>query len=337
MKFTSVEEIIEHFSLNAQSREDIKKILKNLIKEYHPDKNMGDFQDDTQKSKFHEINSALEYLNSASSEVLQSKQNEMLALVNILTELSSIKKEEVKVENFEAKNSSLKSKLNDSVNTFHKKNITPKITSLALTSVLTTIWLFPSIVKDHPILKTLYTYNEEFTLVWIICLSLTAIIWFFTKYIEKKDEMIKQSFKLESTQNNIFLLYTIWMRATCRNYTMSEDNKFIALFTKEDFIYFLMNRFSILDTHAEEIELLSSRYERIKLVEEIENHLKYNLRKNKLKTIRPLKLFPVAGEIDIETAQLISDLLIERLITKEVISKTGTKSLSDTFQFAYDY
>ena len=251
MDFDSLNDIIQHFDFDVKDADEVKKELKNLIKEVHPDKNRGDFKSETDKNSFHEIQAALEYLERLNSNVSLSTQSEIKVLAKVLTDLALTKKEESIAESVEKKSSSLTTKLQDSISSFHKLNSSPKITGIVATSIITALWVFPSVVKDHPLLKFLYNYNKEFTVFWIISLVFMGILWLKIKSSEKYDEEIKRSYKLESTQNYIFTLFIKWMKANHINYEITNQKRTIT-FSKDDLINFLILRFKTLQKNYEE-------------------------------------------------------------------------------------
>lgn len=339
MNFDSLDDIIAHFKFDIKDADDVKKELKNLIKEVHPDRNKGEFKSDQDKTFFYEIQSALEYLEKLNPNVSLSTQNDITALTKVLTELALTKKEDTLAEIVEKKSSSLTVKLQDSINSFHKLNTSPKITGIVATTIITALWAFPSVVKEHPLLKFLYNYNVEFTLVWVISLAFMGMLWVKINSSEKYDAEIKRSYKLESTQNYIFTLFIRWMKANHINYEIIE-NKRIVTFSKDDLINFLTSRFRYLQRKLKGKQTLHN-YELEKEIKRIEESGEFEKEIYRQRRSSPFSIFfnflPKPGEIDLEIAQLICDLIIERLTTKGVVTKSEFKSLSDKFIYEDDY
>ncbi|RED26185.1 hypothetical protein BD847_0098 [Flavobacterium cutihirudinis] len=332
MDFNSTEDIISHFELKTQNGKEIKKELKKLIKKVHPDINKGEFKDTKDESLYHEIQSALHFFETKKSNNSLSLRNENTDLMKIISDLTFEKKQEKIVENINAKNLALTDKLQESIVSYHKVNSAPKITGIVITSIITSLWAFPTVIKEHPILKTLYNYNAEFTIVWIISLLLTAILWIKINSSEKRDEEIKRGYKLESNQNYIFSIFIKWLLTNHQNYEYI-DNQRIITFSKDDLIFFLMTRFDVFQQRLKRLGKLET-YEIQREVEHIEKHFEEESNRNK-KGITPYSLLknliPKPGKIDAEIAQLISDLIIDRLKAKEVITQSVSKSLSDKY------
>jgi hypothetical protein len=151
--FKSLDEIISRFNLDAKDAEVVKKQLKNLIKKFHPDTNgeNGNFSTENDKNIFLEIKSAIEFLDGNQSTTTLATKNDITSLTKVLNELALSNKEEIVNKNIESKKSSLTTKLNESVIAYHKDHSSPKITSLVVASILTALWAFPNVVKDHPV------------------------------------------------------------------------------------------------------------------------------------------------------------------------------------------
>lgn len=306
--------------------------MKILLKKVHPDKNRGEFKSENDKTLFYEIQAALEYIEKLNANVSLSTQSDLTALTKVLTDLAVRKKEDTMAESVDKKGSSLILKLQDSITTFHNLNSSPKITGIVVTTIMTSLWAFPSVVKDHSLLKVLYNYNNEFTIIWIFSLFLMGMLWLKIKSSERYDEEMKRSYKLETTQNCIFFLLIKWLKANHINYEIINDKR-ILTFTKDDLINFLTTRFKALQKRLREKALRD--YEIEKEIRQIEENGEIENDIYKRRYVSPFSLFsnflPKPGEIDLEIAQLICDLIIERLTFKGIITKSEVKSLSDKF------
>jgi hypothetical protein len=335
MDFRSIDEIVSHFDLVEKESDEVKRELKNLIKQVHPDINEGNFRNDKDKELFFEIQSALEFLDEKVTNTSLATKNDITALTTVLKELASSRKGEVNAEIISKKSSDLTSKLQQSIDTFYRRHSTPKITGLIATAIITALWAFPNIAKEHPLLSVLYRFNKEFTIFWLLSLFLSGILWLRIKNVERRDEEIKQNYKLESAQNYIFSLFIKWMQANHKNYEIREQKR-IVKFCKDDLISFLLTRFEILQRHLRGSENLSD-YEITKRISEFEEQNIYALERRGRKVVTPFNIlgvfFPIPGEITTEIAQLICDLIIERLNSKEVIIKLSEKKLSDYFEY----
>jgi hypothetical protein len=333
MEFNTLDEIIKHFNIEFTEGDDVKKELKNLIKKIHPDKNDGEFKSETDKTKYNEIIEALGFLELNNVTSIATK-NDVAALTKVLNEIVLSKKADISEEKIERKVSTLSNFIQESIKNFHNHNSTPKITSIVIATLITALWAFPNVVKDHPLLGFLYHYNKEFTIIWLFSLIYMGILWLQIKMIEQKDEEIKCSYKLESTQNNIFSLFTTWMYGVFKNFEIREDKRRFITFTKEDLINFLITRYAFYNRKLKGMNNLTI-YEIGKVIKETEDSetFKYQLKRKNISHSLFFNLLPRPGEIDLEIANLISDLIIERLFERNVIVKVNKRSLSDIYEF----
>ncbi|WP_254413315.1 hypothetical protein [Dyadobacter diqingensis] len=311
MSFNSISEIRDFFKLVSDDPSKIKKELKKSLKALHPDKNEGEFKSEADENLYLQITSALDYLEATNLNTSLIVNTEVLGLTKILQSIVHQQNKEIFEEQKLKKSAVLSTELQNSITTFHKQNSTPKITSLILTAVITAIWVFPNVVKDHPLLSFLNTYNKEFTIFWIAGLIATGIFWLKIKSLEKIDEDLKRSYKLESTQNIIFSFFINWMSSTNRN-SIINDEKEIFTFSKDDLVTFLTTRFPYLKKELEGKEYLKS-YEMRPIIERTEFSI-INAERKSNGLLNNIFLKP--GELDVEISELICDLIIDRLRKK---------------------
>ena len=340
MKFNSLEEIREHFELDSMDFKSVKKVLKKRIKKVHPDENNGDFKSFEKEKKYHEIHSALEFLKNAATDSLSVPQTDLSKITDAINKLVKLQTEDTTQKQIKKKDTNLDNIIDSSVETFTRKTSGLKITGIAITIALTALWSFPSVVKEHPILSILYEYHNQFTIIWILTLIITAIIWIKIKSIENLDKQIKSSYKVESIQNQMFTLFIYWFRTEYRN-TDFRDEKMYVKFSKDDLANFLINDYDYLEKRLSKD--LDGR-QRMNEVEEIKKKRKEERgRKNPLLLLAMISMFDTfdffekPGEIDLETAQTISDLIMERLKSRSLIVLSKDKSLSDKFEYEFRY
>lgn len=335
MDFKSIDEIISKFNLDSNDGDEIKKQLKLLIKEIHPDKNSGNFRNKEDEDLFHDVQSAIEFIDSQHSKHSLITRTEIASLTKVLNEIVSTRKEQTHSQVIERKDASLSVKLQDSVQSFHKRHTTPKISSAVVTIIMTALWTFPSLVKEHPLLSFLYTYYKEFTIFWVGSLVFTGLIWIRIRASERHDEEIKKSYKLEATQNYIFSLFVKWLRNNPRHFDI-RDKKLVIKFSKDNMMDFLTTRYNLLTHYLGRTTSLND-YEITERIQHFEEDKVY--RHMRLRTPFSIlnSILPTPGQIDLEIAQLISDLTIERLLNKGLLQKVDGKSLSDLYEYEDDY
>lgn len=338
MEFNSLQDITKYFKLESSNDlESIKKKLKKEMKSLHPDKDGNDdFETEGDKERFLIIQNALNYLQTNKHLIIRATKNELS------TEVKKIEKKIIKhqSEDINKKASELSNRIKESVEMFHKRNFTPKITGLVITTIITGLWAFPSLVKDHPFLSFIYDHNREFSMIWICFLLLTAILWIKVQKAEKTDQSIKQSYKVEVTQNQIFLLFIKWQESNYKNVEHSSDYKITTVkFTGDDLIRFLITRYTELQEYIErESYRFSYDHEIVEEIRKLEKD-KYFSKIHNRKMSSPIsflhKYLPTPGEVNLEIAQLISDLITSRLLQKKIIEKISTKGLSDIYKYEH--
>jgi curved DNA-binding protein CbpA len=107
MDFNSIDEIVSHFNLDSKEVEEVKRELKNLIKQVHPDKNNGDFKGEKEKGTFYDIQSALEFLGDMNTSTSLATKKDITTLTTVLKDLALTRKKEVVDDLIEKKGISL--------------------------------------------------------------------------------------------------------------------------------------------------------------------------------------------------------------------------------------
>lgn len=329
MKFNTLDEVAKHFNIESTDVDHIKKELKNLIKDIHPDKNNGEFKSEHEKIIYNKIVEAFEFLESSNTTSVVAK-NDIVALTKGIYEIILSKENDIYKEKIDGKVATLSNSIQESIKNFHNHNSTTRVTSIVIATLITALWMFPNFVKEHPFWGVLYYYNFEFSVIWVILLILSGALWLKIKIIEQKDGEIKRSYKFESTQNSIFRLFVAWMSIDFKNTEIKGDGKRFMIFTKDDLIDFLTTRYVFYSKNIGRINNLST-YQIEKVIEEIETE--YQQKRKNIPDGLPLDLLPKPGEIDLEMADLISVLIIERLIGRRMIARLSKNSLSDIYEF----
>lgn len=248
MRFNTIEEIKSYFNfanLEGSDKKSISKKLKKIIRDNHPDKNGGEFKDDKGEQLFHDAQSALEFLSQQDKIILSPANIDNLSLVlsQVLKDISLRNQENNSSIIVNKTEETLGDKIQQSITAYHNKHSTPKITSIAIAAVLTGLWVFPNAIKDNPLLSQLSGHYKELTVLWIFSLIFSGALWLKTTELEKRDEQIKNSYKLESTQNKIFKLFILRTHIIAEQYSFDGDIMSIN-FNKEMLMNFLVRRFT---------------------------------------------------------------------------------------------
>lgn len=332
MNFKNINEIISHFDFQEASVDDLLKKLKIIRKSVYPDPSAdGKFKDERTENLYHEVQSAIKFLKNKGTNLAVRKEN---SLANVLGDIVAQNKEGEIKKNINATTSELSIRLSDSIDLYHKKIGTPKLQGLMITGLITALWALPTVAKDHPLLSILYKYNSIFFATWIIALVLLGVLWLKVKNAETRDKEVKKSFKTESIQNHIFLLFSMWFQHNYKNYKYNDDKEITLLFSSDNLVEFVLTRYSELREYILRSGLTDDWEIKRRIIALETEHYFITKRSKIFKGFSFLSdIMPKPGELDIETAQLISDLIICRLTLKGVIKKTSVIGLSDVYEY----
>jgi hypothetical protein len=335
MEFSSLDQIKNHFGIKDSSLDEIRKQLVNLLAENHPDKTGGTFSSPYRKSKYEEIDSAIKFLETIKQDLLISSNDLTLLIQTIKDIVPQNSNNQIKHTSEEITNR-LDQKITTSIIHFQKKHLFPKISSIAVTGFLTILWTFPQIAQDHLILKRFISpTNPIFTSLWFMSICITGMTWLYTKRYEKKDELIKKSYSLESTQNLMFKLFLTWVRSVNPQHVDLNSHRTIIRFTKDELVNFILNKFEILKEEFHEfIDDDSDRLYFKMSDDKNKDLLRYS--KNSDRNRQPFLLFQFIGrpgDIDIDIAQNLSESIITRLLNRKIIELSKKQSFSDTYEY----
>ncbi len=96
MEFNSLNEIKEEFGIESEEVDSVKKELKKLIKDIHPDKNNGEFKNKLDKKNYHNIQSALDFLEKGFEVVSRVELHALMKSINDLAPISTKQELEAK-------------------------------------------------------------------------------------------------------------------------------------------------------------------------------------------------------------------------------------------------
>lgn len=298
MKFNSTDEIKKHFDLASDTTSDLKSQLHEIIKKIHPDKNGGSFRTKADEKYFLEIQDAIEFLDNSNN--LPVTRQELSLITQILKDIlpaSQIKQS----ENYLI----LENKIQTSIKFYKSKHLFPKISTSALAIVLTAIWLFPNSVSEHPVLKNYFkTDNPTFGIFWFGSVFLCAMTWLILKAVEKRDKELKRGLSLETNLNKIFTRFIDY-----RYHGKVVDDFFY--FNKDELIDFIL-----------EYDFKNDRVKVRKFKKSILD----------IYTDFLMKLIPVSSNVDIDLAQSVGDVIIEKGTAKKVVERVDSFSINDTFR-----
>jgi hypothetical protein len=339
MEFTSIDDIKDHFGIETDDIEEIRKQLKIMLAELHPDKNGGEYRNRKQQRDYEEVSNAINLIDNSNTSLVLTR-SEWTSVLQKIEDLAIFKTKNDFITEDEI-SKQLDTSINTSVIRFQKKHFSYKVSSIVTATIITTLWAFPSIVEGHRILKRLiFPDSLGFTIFWLTSLALTSLIWLYAKTLEKKDDVIKKSYNLESTQNSIFKLFLAWLRSAYPhsiNYS-TEIHKHSYSFTKDDIVNFVLNYYKPFYREFNS-DLSSTDYDLYQTVNQFFDKDKkrvIDFAKQQRRNRRLFLIFKEPGEIDIELAQKIAEVIIGKLVTRKLVTLSDKKTFSETYTFYGD-
>jgi len=307
MRFSSLYDITKYFKIDSASHADVLEQLKRERNKIHPDKNGGDFHSPDNEKKFHDLNEAIEWIesNSNNQQITINQVTDIIKAITAVERHSNIKNE---IEN---KQALLVKSLQTTKALVLKKIQFPKIATTVIASIISFIWLFPQQIAEHPVIGNLVnTKNKYFVIYWIIALGTAIYLWLYAYVKDFKQQSLSRMIESDTYQSNIFKTFLANL-ATTNNDKLHEKGYLI--FSKEKFINFIFST------------------------------LKEKRKKNTLKDIALLvyttglySLYLVQPTIDIETLEKLADLVIKKNIEKGTITKFEGQSLEELFKTNID-
>lgn len=272
--------------------------MRQLLRKVHPDTNGGKFATQENEKQYHKITNAIDFIDERKSTdtalILRTEVHELIRVIRDVVPQATQSDSEKKLAEL----------IDADIKLFKLRHKFPKITTAAISVVISALWLFPNTIKEHPILSYLIDLQStSFTVVWLFMLAVTASYWLLTTIQEQREEESKKYLKLETVQNQIYRGFLRYKNYRPKN----EPAPDILKFEKDDLISYVKN------------------------FEQIENPI-YGPNE-RLRTIleRTLRMHYRTGHIDTELAQSLADTIVQRGLVKGIIEKETKKSLSDVY------
>jgi len=220
--FTEINEIRREFGINEHKPEEIRSRLRTLQSELHPDRTGGEFQEGNDKERFLRVSAALDYIEK------HETNESALVPVSMMADLLKVIRDLVPAQQEKNAETALNTSVATKLTTLHTQYKTPRITTSAISIVLSAIWLFPNQIADHPVLgHYLDTSSITFSVLWFYSVVITAMIWVRTSMHEEKRKRFLGIIKTEGWQNERFMKFV-------SEINFDEDDK--KRFTKDSFM-----------------------------------------------------------------------------------------------------
>jgi len=196
--YNSIGEIQKDFELEFHDVGNLRDSLNSLRIELHPDKNNGDFKNESDKEKFLKLNAAIQYIDSIKNDNQIIAVERMTELIKAITELIPNSTQTTLQNNLDLR-------IGNAIGQYRSKLYVPKISLTAITGVMTFLFAVPAQLKDNAVLsRFLNPQNPTFVLMWLIMLFYTGAFWLITFMNEEKAKRQLSLLKVDATQNELF-------------------------------------------------------------------------------------------------------------------------------------
>jgi hypothetical protein len=285
----SHDDIRREFGLSATEPDELRLRLRALQGELHPDRSGGDFASAEAEARFHRIQESIDALD-------QFPKHTAMVPVSTVVELVTLMRDAVATKASETAGSAINQTVAASLDSLRTQYRTPRITTSAITIVLSALWLFPSKLAEHPVLgRFLDAKSPWFSAIWLYSLLVTGFLWIAASRTEEQRRGFLGLVKTESWQNRMFWQFL-------RELGFEKDG--MRTFAKDQFVEFLIR--SDLSSHFD-----SPPFSRIAL--------------------RPLGLWRSPTDIDAELAQGIADSVVARAVVNGAVKKEARASVGEVF------
>jgi hypothetical protein len=193
---------------------EIRRELNHIRGTIHPDKQNlnGQFATIEDKGDFIEINDAIEFIDrkkpeeitaiivrTSSLELTEKNQDKTLEVVKNLQKNLILATERTNYR------TALSQSINRSINNINYSHFFPKMTLPIASAVLSFIWLFPSTIDNSPLSSFVNTHNLLFTSLWLYCLMITGVFWYFVFICDNFEKKLVTRLNDDSFQNEFFM------------------------------------------------------------------------------------------------------------------------------------
>jgi len=306
-EYSSIEEIKSKFNIQEDNIDDIRKSLIALLAQNHPDKNGG-----IVNNIYYEISTAIEYID------IHRKSDSSNQLVPIITEMMSLMKSVLESSAIAQRNQDKEiithRRIEDSMREYHSIFKAPAIAASTIFLILNVIFLFPTTVKEHPVLRNIINPDESsFVYLWLFCLMCTFSFWLIK--LNQETSFKREMSFLKSEGGRFFLfnkfIYDLPHIKNCNyhdNYLfhgkkINTEGKIV--FKKSDFIS-MLKKFLF---HRKRLDL-------------------------NLLFMMPFNMYQ---DVDYEIIENVADLTLAKALDKKIIFSIENDDLIDIYEVKEDY
>jgi hypothetical protein len=205
---------LKKYNITSIDPIEIRRELNHIRGTKHPDKQnlKGQFATIEDKKNFIEINDAIEFIDqkkpeeitaiivrTSSLELTEKDQNKTLEVITDLQKSLILATERINYR------TALSQNINRIINNINYSRFFPKVTLPIASAVLSFIWLFPSTIDNSPLSSFINTHNLLFTILWLYCLMITGMFWYFVFICDAFEKKLVTQLNDESFQNEFFM------------------------------------------------------------------------------------------------------------------------------------
>lgn len=226
-----IDSIKKDFVLEGFDHSELRTELVKKLAAIHPDKNHGEFNNSSEKELFYKIKDAIEFIDKS-----KSRNTSLITLSEAKELMEFFTKQVSSTAQIEESSQSLSQKADRSLSIIRGRYKLPKITTTAVAAIISTLWVFPNLINEHPILNFLInTASPEFTMIWLISVLITGMLWLVSYTKEQRQEEFIKKINSKYFQNDLFSKFL-------RNHARHSSETLPPL-VKEDFITELLYSF----------------------------------------------------------------------------------------------
>lgn len=191
MEFASIEQIRHYFNISGNDQDGIRRHLRQLLKQVHPDTRPGACLSEHEQDLLVHITRALACLNE------QSAARETTDLVKAVTSLvppDRAARPDPALERLTAQRAGAARAVGRAL----------QFSLGGAVLAMTLLWLFPNLAAPHPVLSRISTGHPVFLTLWIGTTLLALTTWAVLRMWRTRDETHKNSLRLDRTRDRLF-------------------------------------------------------------------------------------------------------------------------------------
>lgn len=244
MEFSNIEQIKQEFGLTTSDPKELKKQLRKIMAELHPDTNDGAF-DSAAQELFLKADAAIDFLDAQlepGTAIIPI--SDLTALTKAVTELARTEsRTSSRLIKEESSRALLTTEMRRIEKRVHTKYMAPKLTASVVAGIMSIVWVFPQLIQEHPILSASPILGSStFLMFWLLSLVTTSALWVFAYSAENRQRYLHSKVQTEGYQNSLFASFLFSRGGNVVEVEELNDDGNLSLyyvFFKDDFVEFI--------------------------------------------------------------------------------------------------